>query len=160
MAPDSSRRADALVLFGATGDLAFKKIFPALQSMAQLGQLDMPVVVLTREGHLITNAHVVGDAGDGTAEFADGTVARFDVVGRDPLSDLAVVRADREVPSPPEYGEADSLLVGSLVVVVGVNAFETRLFRPRSCIARATVLRQADSRSSRRFSSRAILKLP
>ena len=35
MAPDSSRRADALVLFGATGDLAFKKIFPALQSMAQ-----------------------------------------------------------------------------------------------------------------------------
>src|SRR6185295_20312661 len=35
-------RADALVLFGATGDLAFKKIFPALQSMAQLGQLDMP----------------------------------------------------------------------------------------------------------------------
>ena len=43
-------RADALVLFGATGDLAFKKIFPALQSMAQLGQLDMPVVVVTREG--------------------------------------------------------------------------------------------------------------
>ena len=43
-------RSDALVFFGATGDLAYKKIFPALQSMAQLGQLDMPVVVLTREG--------------------------------------------------------------------------------------------------------------
>ena len=50
--------------------------------------------------------------------------------------------------------------VGSLLVVVGVNAFETRLFRPISRIARATVLRQADSRSSRRASSRAILKLP
>src|SRR5262245_66249012 len=48
--PKTAGRADALVLFGATGDLAFKKIFPALQSMAQLGQLDMPVVVLTREG--------------------------------------------------------------------------------------------------------------
>ena len=47
---NSASRADALVLFGATGDLAFKKIFPALQSMAQLGQLDMPVVVVTREG--------------------------------------------------------------------------------------------------------------
>jgi len=48
--PKPASRADALILFGATGDLAFKKIFPALQSMAQLGQLDMPVVVLTREG--------------------------------------------------------------------------------------------------------------
>ena len=35
-APNPASRADALVLFGATGDLAFKKIFPALQSMAQL----------------------------------------------------------------------------------------------------------------------------
>jgi S1-C subfamily serine protease len=76
-------------------------------------------VVLTRESHLVTNAHVVGDAEGGTAEFADGTVAQFDVVGRDRLSDLAVIRADREVPTPPEYGDADALLVGSLVVAVG-----------------------------------------
>jgi S1-C subfamily serine protease len=41
------------------------------------------------------------------------------VVGTDALSDLAVVRTDREVPSPPEYGDADSLRVGSLVVAVG-----------------------------------------
>ena len=76
-------------------------------------------VVLTAEGHLITNAHVV-DAGDeGEASFSDGTTARLDVVGRDPLSDLAVVRADRAVPSPPEYGDADRLKVGSLVVAVG-----------------------------------------
>ena len=45
--------------------------------------------------------------------------ARIEVIGRDPLSDLAVVRADRPVPSPPEYGDADPLLVGSLVVAVG-----------------------------------------
>jgi len=76
-------------------------------------------VVLTAEGHLLTNAHVV-DAGDeGEASFSDGTVARLDVVGRDPLSDLAVVRADRAVPPPPEYGDADRLKVGSLVVAVG-----------------------------------------
>ena len=43
----------------------------------------------------------------------------FDVVGRDPLSDLAVLRADRAVPDPPEYGDADRLRVGSLVVAVG-----------------------------------------
>ena len=76
-------------------------------------------VVLTAEAHLITNAHVVGDTDGGSAEFADGTFARFDVVGRDRLSDIAVIRADRGVPTPPVFGDADSLLVGSLVVAVG-----------------------------------------
>ena len=37
-------RSDALVFFGATGDLAYKKIFPALQAMAKKGKLDFPVV--------------------------------------------------------------------------------------------------------------------
>jgi S1-C subfamily serine protease len=91
----------------------------ALRISSRRGESGGSGVVLTGEGHLITNSHVVGEAASGTAEFGNGTTARFDVVGRDPLSDLAVVRADREVPSPPEYGEADSLLVGSLVVAVG-----------------------------------------
>ena len=76
-------------------------------------------VVLTTEGHLVTNAHVIGDADEGEASFADGTTARIKVIGRDPLSDLAIVRADRTVPDPPEYGDADRLKVGSLVVAVG-----------------------------------------
>jgi len=42
--------SDALVLFGATGDLAFKKIFPSLQSMAQRGNLTMPVIGVARAG--------------------------------------------------------------------------------------------------------------
>jgi S1-C subfamily serine protease len=91
----------------------------ALRIRGRRGESAGSAVVLTGESHLITNAHVVGGADAGEAEFADGTVARFSVVGRDPLSDLAVVRADREVPSPPEYGDADRLLVGSLVVAVG-----------------------------------------
>jgi glucose-6-phosphate 1-dehydrogenase len=41
-------RSDALVLFGATGDLAYKKIFPALQALIQRGHLDMPVVGVAR----------------------------------------------------------------------------------------------------------------
>ena len=43
-------KSDALVLFGATGDLAFKKIFPALQAMVQDGKLDMPVIGVARAG--------------------------------------------------------------------------------------------------------------
>ncbi len=76
-------------------------------------------VVLTSDGHLLTNAHVVQGASGGQASFADGTTAEFAVVGRDPLSDLAVVRADRAIPEPAEYGDADLLKVGSLVVAVG-----------------------------------------
>lgn len=91
----------------------------ALTIQSRRGESTGSAVVLSAEGHLVTNAHVVGTANDGMAEFGDGTVARFEVVGRDPLSDLAVVRADREVPSAPEYGDADTLLVGSLVVAVG-----------------------------------------
>jgi glucose-6-phosphate 1-dehydrogenase len=44
------RQADALVLFGITGDLAFKKIFPALHAMARGGRLEVPVVGVAREG--------------------------------------------------------------------------------------------------------------
>jgi glucose-6-phosphate 1-dehydrogenase len=43
-------RSDALVFFGATGDLAYKKIFPALQSMARRGHLDVPVIAVARSG--------------------------------------------------------------------------------------------------------------
>ncbi len=45
-----SERADALVFFGATGDLAYKKIFPALLQMAKKGRLDFPVVGVGRSG--------------------------------------------------------------------------------------------------------------
>jgi S1-C subfamily serine protease len=91
----------------------------ALRMRSGSGESAGSGVVLTAESHLITNAHVVGDADGGSAEFSDGTTAQFRVLGRDPLSDLAIIRADREIPSPPEYGNADSLLVGSLVVAVG-----------------------------------------
>jgi S1-C subfamily serine protease len=91
----------------------------ALRITSERGESAGSGVVLTAEGHLVTNAHVVGDAGSGEAAFADGTTTRFDVVGRDALSDLAVLRAHRAVPDPPEYGDADELRVGQLVVAVG-----------------------------------------
>jgi S1-C subfamily serine protease len=76
-------------------------------------------VVFTNDGFLLTNAHVVGKAQSGTASFADGTSAPFTVVGADPLSDLAVLRASGATPPPAELGEADQLVVGQLVVAVG-----------------------------------------
>jgi S1-C subfamily serine protease len=76
-------------------------------------------VVFTGDGFLLTNAHVVGQANVGTAAFSDGTSVPFRVVGADPLSDLAVLRANGETPAPAELGEADRLVVGQLVVAVG-----------------------------------------
>lgn len=76
-------------------------------------------VVFTDDGFLLTNAHVVGNVEAGRAAFADGTVVPFRVVGVDPLSDLAVVRADGATPAPVRLGEAARLRVGQLVVAVG-----------------------------------------
>jgi S1-C subfamily serine protease len=76
-------------------------------------------VVFTSDGFLLTNAHVVGKAEAGQVAFADGTTVPFRVVGSDPLSDLAVVRADGVTPAPARLGEAGQLRVGQLVVAVG-----------------------------------------
>jgi S1-C subfamily serine protease len=76
-------------------------------------------VVFTNDGFLLTNAHVVRTAEGGQVAFADGTTVPFRVIGSDPLSDLAVVRADGPTPAPAVLGEASQLRVGQLVVAVG-----------------------------------------
>ena len=76
--------------------------------------------VVTGDGILITNAHVVGQARRGRADFVDGAQVEVAVVGTDPLSDLAVLRAvSGTLPSPVALGDADGLVVGQLVVAVG-----------------------------------------
>jgi S1-C subfamily serine protease len=75
-------------------------------------------VALTPDGFLATSAHVVQDAEGGTAGFANGVELSFEVVGIDPLSDLAVVRVGGEL-APAPLGDADKLQVGQLVVAVG-----------------------------------------
>jgi S1-C subfamily serine protease len=76
-------------------------------------------VVFTSDGHLLTNAHVVGSDRRGTATFSDGTETPFRVVGTDPLSDLAVLVVRGDAPDAAELGDADQLVVGQLVVAVG-----------------------------------------
>jgi S1-C subfamily serine protease len=76
-------------------------------------------VVLSSDGYLLTSAHVVASADRGTASFADGREATFELVGRDPLSDLAVVRVTATGLPQVELGNADALRVGQLVVAVG-----------------------------------------
>jgi len=76
-------------------------------------------VVFTDDGLLLTNAHVVSGMQRGQAEFTDGTQTVVDLVGTDPLSDLAVIRARGDTPRAARLGDADTLVVGQLVVAVG-----------------------------------------
>ena len=76
-------------------------------------------VILTAEGLMLTNAHVVDGVDRGTAQFSDGTSVAVHLVGSDPLSDLAVVRAEEGLAEPPEFGDADRLRVGHVVVAIG-----------------------------------------
>jgi S1-C subfamily serine protease len=77
-------------------------------------------VVLTPDGFLLTSAHVVaGRQRRGRAQFTDGRDFGFEIVGSDPLSDLAVLRADASDLEPAHLGEADELRVGQLVVAIG-----------------------------------------
>lgn len=91
----------------------------ALQVRYRSGEGGGSGVVFTPDGFVLTNAHVIGPASGGTAVFSDGSSRPFDVVGKDALSDLAVVRARGETPDPVTLGNADSLVVGQLVVAVG-----------------------------------------
>lgn len=75
--------------------------------------------VIGDDGLMLTSAHVVAGATSVEASFADGTTAEVDVVGRDVLSDLAVLRARGPVPAPLEFGDAAGLRVGQLVVALG-----------------------------------------
>ncbi len=76
-------------------------------------------VAFTADGFLLTSAHVVAGAPGGTATFVDGTDYPFEVIGRDPLSDLAVIRAAGSDLAAAPLGDADRLRVGQLVVAIG-----------------------------------------
>jgi len=77
-------------------------------------------VVITPDGFLVTSAHVVARReGRGRASFADGSDVEFEVVGADPLSDLAVLRTNDGALEPADLGDAERLRVGQLVVAIG-----------------------------------------
>jgi len=77
-------------------------------------------VVLTPDGYLLTSAHVVaGRDRIGRASFVDGREISFSIVGSDPLSDLAVLRAEADDLLPAMLGDAAQLRVGQLVVAIG-----------------------------------------
>ncbi|MCW2814776.1 MAG: hypothetical protein JWN84_2231 [Nocardioides sp.] len=80
-------------------------------------------VVIDEEGHVLTNAHVVADAGSGGSlqvVLTDATVLEAELVGSDPATDLAVLSLDPPpAVSPIELGDSTSLRVGQPVMALG-----------------------------------------
>ena len=76
-------------------------------------------VVITPDGFMLTSAHVVQDADRGTATFVDGREVGIDIIGTDPLSDMAVIRASGDEFAAAPLGDASRLKVGQLVVAIG-----------------------------------------
>ena len=76
-------------------------------------------VVITPDGFVLTSAHVVAGTDRGVASFVDGRELTVEVVGADPLSDLAVLRTEPSDLAAAELGDAEGLQVGQLVVAIG-----------------------------------------
>ena len=121
--------AEALDAYSRTVTGVADRVAPAVANLrvmrrARGGQLPAGAgsgVVLTPDGFILTSAHVVAGQrrSGGRASFTDGREVRFEVVGADPLSDLAVLRADARDLAAAELGDAEALRVGQLVVAIG-----------------------------------------
>jgi serine protease Do len=76
-------------------------------------------VIYRNDGYIITNNHVVEGAGDVSVAFADGTTEPAEVVGRDPDTEIAVIRVDRNDLPAASFKESEDLVVGQLAVAIG-----------------------------------------
>jgi S1-C subfamily serine protease len=114
--------SEALDAYSAAVVRVAETVLPSVASLrvrTRAGSGAGSASVLTSDGYLLTSAHVVEGADRADASFTDGSEVAADVVGRDPLSDLAVLRARGPVPPPVPHGNASKLRVGQLVVALG-----------------------------------------
>jgi S1-C subfamily serine protease len=125
--PSVETPAGALDAYSQTVTAVAEKLGPSVAALqvprrTRSGRTAMgsgSAVIITPDGYMLTSAHVVEGATTATAVLADGRELPVEVVGRDPLSDLAVVRATGTGLVPARLGDADRLHVGQLVVAIG-----------------------------------------
>jgi S1-C subfamily serine protease len=114
----SPSEEDALDAYSQTVIAVAEKLSPSVANL-RVRRGGGSAVVITPDGFMLTSAHVVARARGGRASFVDGRELEFEVVGSDPLSDLAVLRADGTELHPAQLGDAERLRVGQLVVAIG-----------------------------------------
>jgi 2-alkenal reductase len=75
--------------------------------------------IIDKQGHIVTNAHVLAGGDEFEVIFSDGEKRPADVVGADRVSDLAVVQVDGDVPGVVPFGDSDALKPGQTVLAIG-----------------------------------------
>jgi S1-C subfamily serine protease len=120
---EATTEIEALDAYSQTVSSVAERVLPSVASL-RIGRNGRwggagSAVVITPDGFLLTSAHVVASGSSATASFLDGAEYQVDVVGADPLSDLAVARARAATLAPVTIGNADQLRVGQLVVALG-----------------------------------------
>jgi S1-C subfamily serine protease len=76
-------------------------------------------VIVDTDGHIVTNQHVIADADSILVQLADGRTADARIVGRDPDTDLAVLKIDLKALPVAVFGRSDQLKVGDVVLAIG-----------------------------------------
>ena len=76
-------------------------------------------VILSEEGYIVTNAHVVEDATSIAVQLTDDRIFHADIVGTDDISDLAVLFIQADALVPAQFGDSEALRVGDTVVAIG-----------------------------------------
>ncbi len=76
-------------------------------------------VIISKDGYILTNNHVVENASQVTVDLYDRTTYDAEVIGTDPLTDLAVIKIDAENLNAAYLGDSDSLKVGQWVMAIG-----------------------------------------
>ena len=100
----------------------YRKAIPSVVSIScstDSGSSSGTGVVLSADGYIVTNCHVVEDARYIEARFTDGRMLTASVVGTDAISDLAVLVVQADDLTPAEFGDASVLQVGDVVVAIG-----------------------------------------
>lgn len=75
--------------------------------------------VLSEDGHIVTNYHVVGKADEINVQLQDGRTFEAEIVGSDPRTDIAVIKIEADSLTPASLGDSDDLRIGEWVVAIG-----------------------------------------
>jgi putative serine protease PepD len=96
-----------------------KQVLPSVVTVRVTGAIGSGFVI-SPDGYVVTNDHVVEGAGDTmSVSFSDGASASATVVGRDPESDIAVIKVAKKNVTPVSIGDSDSIAVGDPVLAFG-----------------------------------------
>jgi 2-alkenal reductase len=120
--PVTSGSAGSMATDAGTAVEAVQKVGPAVVTIlnrAAQGLGSGSGVVVSEDGYILTNNHVVEGARQLSVTFADGSRQEAELIGTDPLNDIAVIKVDGAVPAVAELGDSASLQPGETVLAIG-----------------------------------------